>query len=335
MSLRHNDSRTPPVFVVFAIAGGVLFLLGGVLTAVTPNDRGVLVVGTVAFLLLGIYTVLVVNRQNRLIVENEDLMDTVAQARDRDRALRARLAVTIREPVATVVTFADRLTDESDLSEPDRRSMLTELRASAQEVDQVLADLADPDHLTPSPRVMGVVRLDEELASVAASTISGVDFESWLEPTRAWADAASVRQVFRAVIAGIRSSDCAAIVLKTDERSDRVTATVSGRCDLLPASGIDELTGGSDGVPADEWHQTLRSAHEAVADMGGTISATHALGVSHIILELPAAPADIRANEPTPRNRQVLPQFLTNPSPGLAMAVDLRPERPTASLRFD
>ena len=335
MSLRHDDSRTPPAFVAFAIAGGVLFLLGGVITAVTPNDRGVLVVGTAAFLLLGIYTVLVVNRRNRLIVENEDLVDTVNQARDRDRALRARLAVTVREPLATVVTFADRLTEEPDLTEPDRRSMLTELRASAQEVDQVLADLADPDHLTPSPRVLGVVRLDEELASVAASTISGVDFESWLEPARAWADAATVRQVFRSVIAGIRSSDCAAIVLKTDERSDRVTATVSGRCDLLPASGLAELTGRSDGDPADEWHQTLRSAHDAVTDMGGTIAATQALGVSHIILELPAAPDDIRAQEPTPRSRQVLPQFLTNPSPGLAMAVDLRPERPTASLRFD
>lgn len=336
----RQDATTPTIFVVFAIVGGLLFLLGGVLTAMSPNDRGVLIVGTIAFLLLGVYTLIVVIRNNRLAEQQERLREDLAAATDRDRGLRGRLAVTIREPIATIVSFADRLVDDPSLPGDERRTMLVELRASAREIDGVLSDLSESDRTTPEPRVMAVVRLDEELASVASSTISGVAFESWLDPARAWGDTATVRQVLRAVIGGIRSGGCEAIVLKTEERGQVATATVSGRCELMSDTGISALTGDGPLDIDDDWHRALRGARVAVASMGGSIAHTQALGTSHLVIELPAAPSDIAARPPRARDRAVLPRSsVTGTGTGTGArairAVDLRPERPTASLRFD
>lgn len=333
MNIARDDSTTPPVFVLFAIAGGVLFLLGGILTAMTPDDRSVLIVAAIAFLLLGCYTIVVVLRHNRLVDDSQALADALEEALDRERGLRAKLAVTIREPVAVITSFSDRLASDPDTPADDRRLMLEELRASALEIDRLLAGLADTDGHTPEPRVYGVVRLDEELASVAASTIADVEFESWLEPSRAWGDAASVRQVLRAAIGGIRSSGSSTIVLKTDQRGGQAVATISGRCAMAPLPGIEALTGSGSLDSEDDWLRSLRSARDAVVAMGGQIDHTEALGVSHIVIEFPAAPEAIRPHQPVDRARHGL-SLLPSMDQRTVMAVDLRPERPTASLRF-
>lgn len=333
MGIVRDDSTTPPIFVVFAIAGGVLFLLGGVLTAMTPDDRSVLIVAAVAFLLLGSYTIIVVLRHNHLVDDSRALADALGDAHDRDHALRAKLAVSIREPVAVITSYADRLASDPDTPADDRRLMLEELRASALEIDRILAGLAEVGGQTPEPRVYGVVRLDEELASVAASTIGDIEFESWLDPSRAWGDAASVRQVFRAAIGGIRSSGSTTVVLKTEQRSGRAVATISGRCAMSTLPGVEALTGSGTLASDDDWLRSLRSARDAVVAMGGQIDHTEALGVSHIVIEFPGAPEVIRPRRPVDHPRHALPR-LPSMDHKTVMAVDLRPERPTASLRF-
>jgi hypothetical protein len=332
----REPSTTPPIFVVFAVLGGVLFLLGGILTAMTPDDRAVLIVGAVAFSLLGVYTLVVVHRKNRLVTDVRDVSAALAAAHERDRGLRARLAVTIREPMATVVAYADRLSNGQPVDADEQRRMLGEVLASAREVDRVLADLADQGDAQPTARVSGVVRLDEELASVAASTLSEIDFEVSLDPARVWADPATIRQAFRVIIGGMRSSGCSSIALKTAQRQDVAIATLSGRCVLGPESAVDALTTDEDLRVDDDRHRSLRTAHEAIRTMGGTIGYTEALGVSHIVVELPPAPVDLATRKPTQLERPSLPPFgHFERDASLLAAADLRPERPTASLRFD
>jgi hypothetical protein len=190
--------------------------------------------------------------------------------------------------------------------------------------------------MQPTGRVRGVVRLDEELASVAASTLADLDFEVSLEPARAWGDAATVRQVLRLVIGGMRSSGCTSIILKTDQRREVATATLSGRCVVGPRSAIEALTTDHELEIDDDRHRSLRTAYESVRTIGGTIGYTEALGVSHVVVELPAAPADLSTRKPKQLERPSIPSFrhLERESSLLA-AADLRPERPTASLRFD
>lgn len=330
MDFLRSDTETPPAFVVAAVGGGLLFLLGGVLTAMTPDDRGVLIIGTVAFLLLGIYTLIVVMRRNRLVEENRALDEQLAGALERDRRLRARLAITIREPVASLVTFSDRLAEGDGVDPDERRLMIEELRSSARELDRVLVDLADAGD-APTPRVMSVVRMDEELASVAASTVGSIEFESWLEPARAWADSATVRQVLRAIIGGVRDGGCPTVVLKTASAGDQVTTTLSGRCALLSPTAIEAVTEGTHADDADDRHTALASAHAAVVGMGGTINHTQALGVSHLVIDLPAAPDEIRAQRPKPRPVTAVPVVHADqrtPAPVATASA-------TPSLRFD
>ncbi|HSJ70173.1 MAG TPA: hypothetical protein VLA29_00820 [Acidimicrobiia bacterium] len=298
----EDHHTTPPAFVVFAVAGGLLFMLGGLITAASSDERAVLAAGAIAFVLLGFYAVATVIRHNRLVAEMRVLSRSLQEAHKSDRAMRTRVAVTLREPVTTIVGFADALVERDDMSTDQRRAMTRELLANAREVDQALAGLASEGSIGVTGRVDGVVLLDHELMSIASSIVGDLEFETWFAPSRAWGDSALVRQILRTILSGARSNGCRSLVLKTDRRGDRVAATISGRCELLPAEGIAALTGNAHGGDLmDEQYLILRDARAAAASMGGTIGYAEALGVSHIVVELPAAPEDVNLN--TPRQR--------------------------------
>ncbi len=299
----EDHHTTPPAFVVFAVAGGLLFMLGGLITAASSDERAVLATGAIAFVLLGFYAVATVVRHNRIVAEMRVLSASLEEARQSDRAMRTRVAVTLREPVTTIVGFADALVESDDMSTDQRRAMARELLANAREVDQALTGLAAEGSVGVAGRVNGVVRLDHELMSIASSIVGDLEFETWLEPSRAWGDSAMVRQILRTILSGARSNGCRVLILKTDRRGDRVAATISGRCELLPVEGIAALTGNAHGGDlTDEQYLILRDARDAAASMGGTIGYAEALGVSHIVVELPAAPDEV--NLKTPRQRE-------------------------------
>ena len=73
------------------------------------------------------------------------------------------------------------------------------------------------------------------------------------------------------------------------------------------------------------------SAHRAVTDLGGAISHTEALGVSHLVVEFPAAPEGIRAQRPKERSAQALPKV----SPTERTPVRAGSSTPAKPLRFD
>lgn len=331
----EDHHTTPPAFVVFAIAGGLLFMLGGLITAASPDERAVLAAGAIAFVLLGSYAVATVIRHNRLFGEMEVLSAALEEAQKSDRAMRTRMAVTLREPITTIVGFADTLVERDDLSTDQRRGMARELLANAREVDQALAGLAAEGSIGVTGRVEGIVLLDHELMSIASSIVGDLEFETWLEPSRAWGDSAMVRQILRTILSGARSSGCKALVLKTDRRGDRVAATISGRCELLSVEGIAALTGNAHGGDlTDAQYLILRDAREAAASMGGTIGYAEALGVSHIVVELPAAPDEV--NLKTPRQRVPGGRLAAGtPARNVGVApIDMRGNRSDDVIRF-
>lgn len=309
-----EEQTTPPAFVVFAVAGTLLFMLGGQITAASSDERAVLAAGAIAFVLLGFYAVATVIRHNRLVAEVRVLATALEEAHESDRATRTRVAVTLREPITTIVGFADTLVVRDDMSTDQRRAMVRELLANAREVDQALTALAAEGSIGFAGRVDGVVLLDHELMSIASSIVGDLEFETWLEPSRAWGDSAVVRQILRTILSGARSNGCRTLVLKTDRRGDRVAATISARCDLLPVEGIAALTGNAHGGDlTDDRYLILRDARAAAASMGGTIGYAEALGVSHIVVELPAAPDDVNVKTP---GRRDLGGRLTARNPG-------------------
>jgi hypothetical protein len=336
-----NHRTIPPAFVIFAIIGGLLFLMGGIITSMTPNGRAVLAAAAVAFVALGAYTITTVVRHNRVVAENDALVDAAAQATRSDAALRTRMTHTVREPLAIIVGLADRLAEEEHgISTDERRAMTREMRANAREVEQALADLGNVGTASPKRTVEGIVLLDDELRSVSSSLVTDTTFEGWLEPTRAWGDTAQVRQVLRTLVSHAASHGGDTLVLKTSRIGERAQATISGRCAILSPAGIAALTGNTTSNDLDDGDfRALRDAHDLAVSMGGTLGYAEAMGVTHIILELPASPQDLgitapRASTQTPQ-RVVAPivEHAARPAT-FSSAVSLRPERPTAAIRF-
>ena len=338
-----TDHRTtPPAYIIFAIAGGLLFIAGGVITAMSANERAVLIASGIAFLTLGIYTVAVVVRYNRLVEENEQTTTDLTEVRSADQGLRTRLAYTLREPMSVIAGFADQLIEREDMDPDERLALLQEMRSNAREVDQILGDLSGHDHDPAHKAVTGVVLLDAELKSVVSTAVGNVEFESWLEPSRAWADAAQVRQILRTVVRIVTASDCTKVALKTDKRMERVTVTISGRCDLLSAAAVAALTGNTTTEDArTDQYLELKQAQALAGSMGGTLGYAQAMGVSHIVLELPAAPDEIGLTSTVPPRQPAIASTTPNEkqlekvSITLGSATYLRPERPTAAIRFD
>ncbi|MDK1096544.1 MAG: hypothetical protein QGM47_04710 [Actinomycetota bacterium] len=58
----HIERTTPISWIVAAVAGGVLFLLGGVVTTMSSTARFVMASGAIALVALGVYTAVVARR---------------------------------------------------------------------------------------------------------------------------------------------------------------------------------------------------------------------------------------------------------------------------------
>jgi hypothetical protein len=330
-------TTTPPAFVVFAIAGGLLFILGGVLTTTSPTARWILIIAGVAFGVLGTYTLIVVQRANRYAHTMSDVENELTSLQSTDAGLRTRMVYTLRDPLTTIVGFADRMATDPDLDVQRRNAMLLEIRNSAREVEGVLADLAaTSDDPLAAHHVEGVVLLDHEARSVIATAPGGTQFSSDLQPAKAWADSSQVRQILRTVLKAARDSGCQTITVKTEERTSRAVATISTHGQLLPIEGIAALTGNTEASDTqNKTYVALRTIHESAAEMGGSIGYTEVFGMSHVVIEFERAPEDVGLSESNDvAEVAASPSSRSAAGTGFTAAVDLRPERPTASIRF-
>jgi hypothetical protein len=287
------------------------------------------VVAAVAFTALGLYAALLARRNKALKDERDELVERAKALHRADASLRTRMAYTLRDPLTSIVGFSDHMVNSPDLAFDEQREMLIAIRSDAREVERTLSDLAAVEPAAgDDPPIEGVVLLDEEMASVASTITTDAIFESDLNPSRAWGDSAKVRQILRTALGAATDSGCAYISLHTAERPDRATASVSGRDDLLSVEAIAALTGNTISEDLDSGaYRALRSANELAASMGGSIGYVEAFGLSHIVIDLPTAPKKIGIT--APRLKTAQPFELT-----FAAAAELRPERPTSSIRF-
>jgi hypothetical protein len=323
------DRTAPTAWVVTGVAAGILLGLGGIATTSSATSQFVMATGAVAFGALGMYTAMAVHRRDALTEETDQLKAQIEEMRTVDASLRTRMAYTLRDPLTSIVGFADHLVNSPDLAFDEQRELLMAIRTNAREVERTLSELAETgEQITNQPSIEAVVLLDEELASIASTIVTNATFESDLSRSRAWGDSAKVRQILRTVLNAATDSGCAYIALRTAERSNRATATVSGRDDLLISEAIAALTGNT--VAEDlgnDNYRALRSAYELAASLKGNIGYAQAFGISHIVIELPLAPSDLGITAPVLKPDQ--PFELS-----FAAAADLRPERPTSAIRF-
>ncbi|MGI9667706.1 MAG: hypothetical protein ACR2N2_11540 [Acidimicrobiia bacterium] len=326
-------TTTPPAFVAFAIGGGLLFILGGILTTMSANARFALIAAAGAFIILGSYTLVAVRRSNALVAELTDLDAELARQRTADAGLKSRMSYTLRDPLTSIVGFADRMVSEPDMPEDERQAMLVEIRAGAREVEQVLADLAAEDTVTPrAAGTKGVVLLDDEVRSVVGTVSSETAFETRLDPVRAWGDSAQVRQILRTVVNAAISNGCDELQITTENRTNAAVLSVSAKGDVLPVEAVGALTGNYESQDKHaEAFIALAAAHETALAMDASIGHTEVFGRSHVVFELPLAPRDVKVQTATP-----LPERLPAPTKELTYttAAELRPERPTSAIRF-
>lgn len=323
------DRTAPTAWIVTAVAGSVLFILGAIVTTMTTTPQLVMVIGAIVFAALGTYTAVVTRRSILLADELNGLRGEVDALHNADALLRTRMAYTLRDPLTSIVGFSDHMVNSPDLAFDEQREMLIAIRSDAIEVETALSDLADIEVTSSSdPPIEGVVLLDEEIESVASTITTDAIFESDLDRSRAWGDSAKVRQILRTVLSAATDSGCAYISLRTAERPDRATASVSGRDDLLTVEAVAALTGNavSEDLESNAY-RALRSANELAASMDGTIGYAQAFGMSHIVIDLPAAPTNIGVTAPRLKTDQPF-------EISFAATVGLRPERPTSSIRF-
>lgn len=323
------NRTAPTAWISTAVVGGVLFVLGGIATTMSTTPRLVMAGGAIAFVALGIYTAAVVHRKDTLTAERNQLSDEIDRMHTADTSLRTRMSYTLRDPLTSIVGFADHMVNSPELTFDEQREMLTAIRTNAHEVERALSDLAAvEDRYNNDPQIAAVVLLDEEMASIASTISTDAVFESDLARSRAWGDSANVRQILRTVLKAATDSGCAYITLQTADRGGRATASISGRDDLLTVEATAALTGNTVAEDLDnDGYRALRSAYELAASMNGTIGYAQAFGISHIVVDLPSAPAELGITPP--RIKPVQPFDLS-----FSAAVDLRPERPTSAIRF-
>lgn len=324
------EKTAPTAWMVTATIGGILFLLGGITTTMSTTPRLVMAGGALAFVILAVYTVSVLRRRDILETRQRELLQQIDRMATADTSLRTRMAYTLRDPLTSIVGFADHMVNSPDLAFDEQREMLIAIRADALEVERALSDLAavevGDDH---GPPLDGIVLLDVETESIASTIITDAIFESDLTQTRAWGDSAKVRQILRTVLHAATDSGCGYITLKTTERAGRATASISGRDELLSIEAVAALTGNT--VAEDlhtDTYRALRSAYELAGSMDGSIGYAEAFGISHIVIDLPVARSDVGIT--TPHTKPEQPTFELS----FATAMDLRPERPTSAIRF-
>ncbi|GMQ98865.1 MAG: hypothetical protein BMS9Abin17_1396 [Acidimicrobiia bacterium] len=326
-----RDFRTSHQYVVLlAGSGGVLFILGGLL-ATRSQGMQIMSIATGGILaILTLYALGLARQNNNLTDKNSILEAELDKQRQADESLRTRMTYTLRDPLTSIVGFADRMSDDAEMPFDQRREIVIAIRDDAREVEKVLSELAysPTSNGARANRVEGVVLLDEEVRSVASTMHTDVTFESDLAPTRSWGDSAHVRQILRTILNTVQEGGCAYVTLRTEQRPRSAVVTISGRDDLAPVEAIAALTGNTEFSDAlNEDFIALKAAHELAGAMGGTIGYAQAFGMSHIVIDFPAAPDDLSV-EPPPHMEQD-PFDLS-----FSTVVGLRPERPTTSIRF-
>jgi signal transduction histidine kinase len=321
---------TPQQLITLAVSGGLLFLFGAIIATMSHTAPVELMVAGGAFALLSAYTLILNARASATTRRCKALEADIERLRRTQENLRSRMAFTLRDPLATIVGFTDTMADSPEMTHDEQRELLIAVRDNAREVERVLATMAPSDAIDDtSTYVQGVVLLDDEVRSVASAVHADTLFESDLERARAWADSAHVRQLLRTLIRAVQRSGCTHATLRTSQRAGRATVTISARDELLTAEGIAALTGNAQASDAEsETYVSLKSAHHLAGEMNGSIGFAQAFGVSHIVLELPAAPDDLGLQSP----KQVTRNALDMP---FGTVVGLRPERPTSAIRFN
>lgn len=325
----RSDRTTPTIWIMTAVVGGVLVALGGIVTTTSAVPRLAILGGAIAVAALGIYAAVATRRNHSLSEEADQLRLEIDALHTADASLRTRMAYTLRDPLTSIVGFADRMVDEPGLAFDEQREMLIAIRTDAQEVEHALSDLAEAQSgSTDDPSIEAVVLLDQEIISIASTITTDAILESDLAHSRAWGDSAKVRQILRTVLNAATDSGCAFITLRTEQGADRATVAISGRDDLLSIEAAAALTGNtvSEDLHSDDY-RALRSAYELAASMRGSIGYVQAFGISHIVVDLPAAPTDLGIT--VPRLKPDQPFEIS-----FAAVSDLRPERPTSAIRF-
>jgi len=319
---------TPQQLIALAVSGCLLFLVGAAIAATSHSTRVELIIATVALAILGAYALIASLRRAAAAKHAASLQSEVDRLRIGDAALRSRMSLTLRDPLATIVGFADKMADDPEMSHDQQHDLLITIRDNAHEVERVLATLAPIDTSRDiSGHVPGVVLLDEEVHAVASAIHTDALFESDLTRARAWADSAHVRQLLRTLIRAAQQSGCARITLRTEQRGGRATLTISGRDKLLSVEGIAALTGNTQASDAESSvYMSLKSAHALAAEMDGSIGYVEAFGVSHIVLTLPSPPDDLGLQTP----RQLTTDGSEMP---FGTVTGLRPQEPM-SVRF-
>ena len=289
MAQERNHTR----YAAAAIAAGLFFILGSLVTTSNLNTRVILGAVLATFALGGTYALLLVRRSQRMERANEQLASDFRDAVVREADLRTQVGYLLREPLASVVADADLLLSRPQTPGDQQRVLLTSIRTNAREVEEMLDDLSRAGAGdTPSPDIASVVILDEELLSVASADPRTKSIHIDCEPSRAWGDPARVRQVLRTLVTLSTQYGGAQITVQTAQRGHVATATVSGKGAILPGHALAALSDGADAdsepEDSDGSFEALRAARRMTERMGGTISSLYAFGESHIVLTLPA-----------------------------------------------
>ena len=326
------SSTASRAFGAVAVACGVVFFFASFLASGPSWTRWSLAAAGALLVLVGafvFYTIVVAHRRAGRIIELED---DVARLESSNQDLTSLLAVPMRSPLSAIIGASELMITSPDLDLHGRKRLLEEIRDNAREVDRILAELGDR-HAGPEleSHARGVVLLDHEVRSVINTAGADLQIDRDLQPSRAWADSALVREIVRSVLAASAEAGCRGLIVRTEERSDRATVVFSAREHVLPAEGIAALTGNHQRTDATtQTFIALRGACETASTMGGSITYAEFLGLNHVIVEFDRVPMDGDSlTEEPPTSDET-----TARAPAFVSAVDFRPERPTAALRF-
>jgi len=286
--------RIQTVYAAAAIAAGLLFILGAMITASDWGAKTALLLALATLLVGGGFGIYLLRKTHRLSAHISDLTDDYRQVVMRESDLRTQVGFLLREPVAALVREADVLITTSDQTTPEQQAGLTSIQSNAREIDHILVGLGDQATGGPTntPNIATVVALDEEFFSVAThdTRTSATDFE--LAPARAWGDPAKVRQVLRTLVTLSTQTGGAQLTLQTAQRGGSATATVSGKGAILSDAALRALAEGyeqaSDCTSDDGTFEAMQAARNLATSMDGSIAFVHAFGDSHIVLTLPA-----------------------------------------------
>lgn len=327
-------STTSQIFVAVAMASGAVFFLASFMVSGPAPTRWSLATAGAMLVLVGAFTEYSIATANRRAQRIDELEAEVSTLETSNQELRSRLVFTLRASLSSIIGTSDMMINSPDIDRPQRIELLEGIRSNAREVDGVLAELGEARSSdNDDPRAKGVVLLDQEVRSVINTAGVGQQIDRDLQPSRAWGDSALVREVVRTVLAASNESGCGGLIVRTEERADRATVTFSAREPVLPPEGIAALTGNHQQSDATKTtFVALRKAYETAASMGGSIGYADVLGLDHVIVDFARVPVErpTSGEGATDDHPDTAPMI----TPKYTSAVDFRPERPTAALRF-